>query len=170
MEQNHTTSAAATPQPEVPLQDQLLETLLALRPPAGAPLEQIDQACRDQAQAIYHLLMEQGHVLMGAPPAAQILRDAKSFAERLTLSNLALRILNMLAWSNVQTPETKPARKWIDDYLEGKGHGPVGQAMLWPAQLPGICHLLREWGFQPTVAVPGQPVFVARALPNPTVQ
>jgi hypothetical protein len=108
-----------------------------------------------------------GHYLPGAPPAQQILEDAKSFAERLTLTTLALRILNMLAWEAIQTPESKPARRWLDDYLEGKNHGPVGHPMLWPARLPGLAHLLTEWGFQPT---PTRPAFVARVLPNPTVQ
>jgi hypothetical protein len=124
----------------------------------------------DTADTIIAKLIETGHVIPGAPPAAQILEDAKSFAARLTLSNLALRILNMLAWSNVETPESKPARRWLEDYLEGKNHGPVGQPMLWPGQLPGLCHLLREWGFMPTIAVPGQASYVARAVQAPRVQ
>jgi len=120
-----------------------------------------------KADAIMAYLHERGHYLPGFPPAQKILDDAKSFAERLTLSNLALRILNMLAWSKVETPETKPARKWIDDYLEGRNHGPVGHPMLWPDKLPGMAHLLRDWGFVPT---PTRPAFVSRALPTATMQ
>lgn len=149
------------PAPKVSLLDQITETLLATRAPAGAELEQVDQATRDQAHAIMHLLNEEGHYLPGAPPARQILADAQSFAERLTLSNLACRILNMLAWSTIQTPETKPARKFIDDYLEGKGHGPIGRPMLWPSRLPGLADLLRKWGYMPT---PTTPAYVARDL------
>lgn len=120
-----------------------------------------------QAAAVMDLLNQRGHVLPGCPPAQRILDDAKSFAERLTLTMLALRILNMLAWMKVETPETKPARQWLDDYLEGRNHGPAGQPMLWPARLPGMAALLRDWGFMPT---PTMPPYVARALPNPTMQ
>lgn len=119
------------------------------------------------ADQIMTLLNERGHYLPGMPPAATILADAKSFAERLVLSNLALRILNMLAWSTIETAETKPARRWIDDYLEGRNHGPVGHPMLWPVKMPGMSHMLRDWGFEPT---PTMPPFVARSLPNPTMQ
>lgn len=162
--------APATPAPEVPLVQEITDTLLRLRPSALAEGEQIDQACRDQADAVMALLEERGHVLPGAPPAQKILEDAKQFAMKLTLSNLALRILNMLAWSNVDTPESKPARRWLEDYLEGKNHGPVGYPMLWPGRLPGMANLLRQWGFVPTIALPGQPSYVARALPNQTQQ
>lgn len=116
------------------------------------------------ANAIMGILNERGHYLPGCPPAQVILNDAKSFAERLTITTLALRLLNMLAFANVQTPETKGARRWLDDYLEGKNHGPAGKPMLWPAMLPGISSLLREWGFEPT---PTMPPWVARSLPNP---
>jgi hypothetical protein len=163
-------SAPATPAPEVPLQDEITDLLLQLRPSALAEAEQIDQACRDQAHAVMHLLHERGHVLPGAPPTQQILADAQQFAGQLILTKLALRILNMLAWSQLQTPESKPARKWIEDYIEGRNHGPAGKPMLWPAQLPGMAQMLRDWGFQPTVATPAQPSYVARVLTNPTVQ
>lgn len=124
----------------------------------------------DTADAIVLLLESLGHVLPGAPPAQRIFNDAKRFHDQLTLTALALRILNMLAFNNVQTPETKPARKWIDDYLQGVNHGPAGQPMLWPGRLPGMAAMLRDWGFVPTIALPGQPSYVARAQPNPTVQ
>ncbi|MEJ7831295.1 MAG: hypothetical protein WKF79_00130 [Nocardioides sp.] len=131
--------------------------------PAGTT----ERTARDQADAVMTLLLDRGHYLPGRPPAEVILQDAKSFAERLTLSNLALRILNLLAWSSLQTPETKGARKWLDDYLEGKNHGPVGNPMLWPAQLPGMAAMIRDWGFVPT---PTQPAYVARAAAPVRVQ
>lgn len=134
-----------------PLRDEIAEVITG----------RADEAAAD---AVMQLLHDRGHYLPGCPPAATILADAKQFAERLTLSNLALRLLNMLAWSTVQTPETKPARKWLDDYLEGKNHGPVGKPMLWPGRMPGIAHLLREWGFEPT---PTMPPYVTRSLPKP---
>jgi hypothetical protein len=153
--------APATPAAEKPLAEEIRDVLAKLRPTDHVNVE---KRCVD---GIMQLLMDRGHYLPGAPPAQQILEDAKSFAERLTLTTLALRILNMLAWEAIQTPESKPARRWLDDYLEGKNHGPVGHPMLWPARLPGLAHLLTEWGFQPT---PTRPAFVARVLPNPTVQ
>lgn len=119
---------------------------------------------RTAADAIMEILNERGHYLPGAPCAQIILDDAKSFADRLTITTLALRLLNMLAFAHVHTPETAGARKWLDDYLEGKNHGPAGKPMLWPARLPGICALLKDWGFQPT---PTMPPWVARQLPNP---
>lgn len=119
---------------------------------------------REAANAVMAILNERGHYLPGAPCAQVILNDAKSFAERLTIVTLALRLLNMLSGVTLDTPETRPAKRWLDDYLEGKNHGPAGKPMIWPLQLPGICALLREWGFEPT---PTMPPFVARSLPNP---
>lgn len=145
-------------EPPLSLRDQIVGLLLGLVPAAEVGYH---------ADAIMQLLMDRGYYLPGAPPAAKIFDDAKSFAERLTLSNLALRLLNMLAWSKVGTAESKPARRWLDDYLEGKNHGPVGKPMLWPRGLPGIAHLLTQWGFEPT---PTNPAFVARSLPHPTLQ
>lgn len=159
--------APATPAPDVPLVDEIKDTLLRLRPSALAEGEQIDQACRDQAEAVMRLLMDRGHYLPGAPPAQRILEDAKSFAERLTLSNLTARIIAMLYTTAIETPESKPAKRWIDDYLEGRNHGPIGKPMLWPARLPGTAAMLRSWGFIPT---PTMPPFVARQLANPTPQ
>lgn len=118
-------------------------------------------AIRDEVMA---LLVDTGHVLPGCPPAAKILDDAKAFHERLVLSNLALRIFVMLGSMTIETPESKPAQRFIIDYLEGRNHGPVGEPMLWPGQLPGLASVLRDWGFVPTVATPGQPSYVARAM------
>lgn len=147
------------PAPAVSLYDQVAETLLALRPAVGADLEQIDQATRDQAQAIMHLLNEEGHYMPGCPPARQILEDAKSFAFQLMITMLALRVLNMLANETIATPESKGATKFINDYIEGKNHGPAGKPMLWPKTLPGLAHLFRQWGYRPTDTTPA---FVAR--------
>lgn len=150
----------SAPAPDKPLAVEVLDVLLQDMPSALADDRQRQDAAAKMAANVVQLLLDRGHYLPGMPPAERILQDAKSFAERLTLSNLALRILNMLAWTALQTPETKPARKWLDDYLEGRNHGPVGKPMLWPAQLPGLASLLREWGFQPT---PTMPPYVARA-------
>jgi hypothetical protein len=154
----------------VALRAHIIDKLLATRPSSLAEGEQIDQACRDQGEAVLQLLIDLGHVIPGAPPASRILADAKSFAERLTLSQLALRIYSMLAWANVETPESKPARKFIEDYIDGKNHGPAGYPMLWPGKLPGLASMLRAWGFVPTIATPGAPSYVARAVPSQTVQ
>lgn len=150
------------------LRDQIEELLLE-RSDAGTGRDD-GLAPGALADEIIVLLTETGHVIPGAPPAAQILSDARSFAERLVLSNLAARIINMLAWSSIKTPESDQARKWIEDYLEGKKHGPIGKPMLWPGRLPGLASMLRDWGFVPTIAQIGQPSYVARAAKLPTVQ
>jgi hypothetical protein len=158
-------------EPQQPAKSLADELLLAICDPGHFPTEDNirgpNRSLQEwQRDAVMQLLAERGHYLPGAPPAQKILEDAKSFAERLTLSNLALRLLNMLAWSNLETPESKPARRWLDDYLEGRNHGPAGRPMLWPMSLPGICKLMRDWGFEPT---PTMPPFVARSLPNPGI-
>lgn len=162
--------APATPAPDAPLQDRIAETLKPLQVNEGMSADEIATIHEDQAEVVMRLLEALGHVLPGAPPAARIFADAKRFHDQLTLSNLALRVLNMLAFNEVQTPESRPARKWIEDYLQGVNHGPVGQPMLWPGRMPGMAAMLRDWGFVPTIAIPGQPSYVARAVPNPTVQ
>lgn len=170
MEQQVQIDAPATPAPDVPLQLEIKAALMERFPSPLAEGAQRAQAVEDMATAVVQLLEERGHVLPGAPPAQRILQDAKRIHDQLTLTALALRILNMLAFNNVQTPETKPARQWIDDYLTGKNHGPAGQPMLWPGRMPGMAAMLRDWGFVPTIALPGSPSFVARAQPNPTKQ
>lgn len=159
------------PQPDEAVPDLAVELLRALCDPGHSPTPDNPKGDRTlqewQRDAVLDLLNQRGHVLPGCPPAARILRDAQSFAERLTLSNLAVRILNMLAWSTIEHQESRPARRWLENYLEGKGHGPVGQAMLWPANLPGLSQQLRNWGFEPT---PTMPPYVMRSLPNPTAQ
>lgn len=155
----------AAPKADPPIPPLIEEIKTAITASLFPPLTHQEQKTVDaQAAAIMSKLMERGHYLPGAPCAQIILDDAKSFADRLTITTLALRLLNMLAFAHVHTPETKGARRWIDDYLEGKNHGPAGKPMLWPVKLPGICSLLREWGFEPT---PTMPPWVARSLPNP---
>lgn len=148
--------------PEAPraLRDEIAECLLALSP---SPRGDADpDGCGRQADAVMALLHERGHYLPGAPPAAQILKDAEQFAGQLILATLTVRIMAMLATITVENPETKPTRKWLNDYLDGRRHGPVGKPMLWPSQLPGLASMLRQWGFQPTTT---NPAFVARGAP-----
>lgn len=144
------------------LRDEIAEIVLATSPSPLAEGDAREKACAIQADAIMHLLAERGHYLPGCPPAAQILRDAESFAGQLTLAVLCVRLLRLLE-SPIQTPETKGARRWLSEYIDGKNHGPVGRPMLWPSGLPGLAAMLREWGYQPT---PTHPPFVARR-PNP---
>lgn len=115
------------------------------------------------ANEIMLALAEQGHVIPHLPPAKEILADAELFAEQLILANLALRIVRMVILTGLETSETEPARRFIRDYLDGKNHGPAGKAMLWPARLPGLAGLLRQWGFEPT---PTEPQYVARVPDN----
>lgn len=118
------------------------------------------------ADAIMHLLNERGHYLPGCPPAAQILKDAQQFAGQLQLAMLCVRLLRMVN-TGIITPESKPMERWLNDYIDGRNHGPIGKPMFWPQNLPGLAHQLREWGFQPT---PTKPPFVARRVEQPTIQ
>lgn len=156
------TEAPDTPEPATAgppsLADQITDVLIAMRPAAGADAETIDQASRDQGAAIMHLLNEEGHYLPGCPPAAQILADAQQFAAKFMLAVLCVRLFRMLD-TRIETPETKGMRRWLEDYVDGRNHGPLGKPMLWPSGLPGLAQQMRTWGYQPT---PTKPAFVAR--------
>lgn len=143
----------ADPQPD-PVE--ALRTMLADALPGSHEDNTID-ACIGR---IVTGLIELGHVVPGMPPAARIVEDTRMFAEKLILSNLALKIVRMKILSRVQTPETLATVAWLRDYFDGKNHGPAGGPMLWPTTLPALCVNLREWGFIPT---PGTPAYVARA-------
>ena len=163
------TPDAPAPVADEPIPPLIVEIARAIADPGNFPTKDNHRnaplsTVQWQAAAVMDLLNQRGHVMPGCPEAKTILADARSFAERLVMSNLAARLLNMLAWSAVETPETKPARQWLDDYFEGKNHGPIGCPMIWPLRMPGICALLRQWGFQPTQTMPP---FVARAVPQP---
>lgn len=147
------------------LADLITDVLMPGRPSAGACDEEIDQDTRDQAEAVAKWLLEQGHVVPGAPPAQTIIKDAQSFAAQLSLALLTIRLLRV-AYSPIKTPESKGMERWLNDYVDGRNHGPVGKPMLWPSNLAGLCEQLREWGFQPTAS---RPAFVARRPNKPTV-
>lgn len=117
------------------------------------------KAAQVTANAVMHLLSEEGHFMPGTPPARQILRDAQQFAGQYMLAVLCVRLLRMLD-TRIETPETKGMRRWLEDYLDGKNHGPIGKPMLWPSGLPGLAAQMREWGYQPT---PTRPPYVTRA-------
>lgn len=153
------------PPTDRPLRDEIAELLLGQMPGTPGPGEV--SLAKQQANVVMDLLNLRGHFLPGAPPAREILEDARSFAERLVLSNLAARVLNMLAEATVENQETKATKRWISDYLEGRGHGPIGKPMLWPRALPALSMMLRQWGFEPT---PGHRQYVRRAVENPTIQ
>lgn len=153
------------PADDVPLPVKLQAAIMAEFPSPLAEGPQRADAVAKQTAAVMKVLVDEGHVVPGVPPLTRVLSDFKVTHDKLTLTTLALRILNMLAFTEIQTPESKPARKFIDDYLAGVNHGPAGEPMLWPGRLPGLANLLREWGFVPTIALPGQPSFVARAAP-----
>lgn len=139
-----------------PLTQEILDLLLATE-------MQRPEQIRD---SIMHLLNERGHYLPGCPPAAQILNDAQQFAGQLQLAMLCVRLLRMVN-TGIITPESKPLERWLNDYIDGRNHGPIGKPMFWPQNLPGLAHQLREWGFQPT---PTKPPFVARRVEQPTIQ
>jgi hypothetical protein len=137
-----------------PLRDEIRDTIASFEDWSHGP----DQA----ADAILHLLNERGHYLPGAPPAEQILADAQQFAGQLSLALLVVRLLRALE-SPIWTAERKPISLWLNEYIDGKNHGPVGKPMFWPSGLPGLASQLRQWGFQPTAT---HPPYVARVPPS----
>lgn len=149
-----------------PLPEEIKALIYATAPPSLAEGEQREKLLADQASAIVHLLAERGHYLPGCPPASQILKDAQQFAGQLMLAMLVIRLLRLLG-TKIVTPETKPTERWLTDYIEGRNHGPVGKPMFWPAGLPGLAGMLREWGYAPTAT---HPPFVSRAIQPMTIQ
>lgn len=149
-----------------PLAEEIRDLIMATAPPSLAEGEKRDALLRQQADAIMHLLNERGHYLPGCPPAAQILKDAEQFAGQFMLSMLCVRLLRMLN-TRIVTQETKPMERWLNDYIDGKNHGPIGKPMFWPQNLPGLAQQLRQWGYAPTET---RPSFVARAVQRPTIQ
>lgn len=150
-----------------PLRDEITETLRAMRPTDGEDMGNATAIDGRLADSIMHLLNERGHYLPGCPPARQILKDAEQFAGQFTLAVLCCRLLRMLN-TKIVTPETRGMELWLNDYLDGKNHGPIGKPMLWPHSLKGVCEQLRQWGYQPTATTPA---FVARvAHPAVTLQ
>lgn len=135
-----------------PLRDEIRDLLIATEM----------QRPEEIANAVTHLLNERGHYLPGCPPAAQILQDAQQFAGQFMLAMLCVRLLRMLN-TRIVTPETKGMERWLNDYIDGKNHGPVGKPMFWPGGLPGLAQQLRQWGYAPTDT---RPQFVARARPE----
>lgn len=117
-----------------------------------------------RAAGVMSVLNQTGHYLPGLPPAEQILSDARRFAEELTLSNLALRLIRMTIMTGIMTPESKASERWLRDYLDGRNHGPVGKPMLWPEKLPGLAGLMRDWGYKPSLT---KPAYVMRNLDQP---
>lgn len=143
--------------PPRPLHDDLVALI---RDQLGSNDHDVSDWEKGFASAIMQLLNERGHYLPGCPPAEQILADARQFAEEVVLSKLTVRLLRMGRASGIMTPETKGMERWLNDYIDGRHHGPLGKPMLWPSGLKGLAGQLREWGFEPTAT---RPPFVARA-------
>lgn len=139
--------------------DLAVKMLAALRNPVG---ERNGAASTEEWQrnAVMTLLVELGWIIPGAPPAYQILADAREFSDELVLTKLVARFFRVLILGGVIVPETPAAMDWLRDYIDGnqRVHGPLGKPMIWPGRLPSICQLLREWGFQPT---PTDPQYVS---------
>lgn len=144
----------ATP---APLEEQLLR---AISDPGQFPLADNAKGERTVSEwsrdAVVQVLHGGGWVIPGAPPASRLLDDARQFAERTILSELAVRLFRTLVLGNIVLPETPAAMDWLKEWIDGsrQGHGPIGKPMIWPDRLPGVANLLRQWGFQPTPTVP----------------
>lgn len=139
------------------------ELLTAIADPGSFPYPDNAKGDRTVSQwsrdAVMTLLVDSGHYLPGCPPARQVLKDAEQFAGQFMLALLCVRLLRMMN-TRIVTPESKGTEKWLNDYIDGRNHGPVGKPMFWPGGLPGLCDQLRQWGYGPT---PTKPAFVCRA-------
>lgn len=100
------------------------------------------------------------------PPSFVIMADARRFYDRMTLAELAVRLFRTLILGKIIVEDTPAAMDWLKDWIDGthRGHGPIGNPMVWPDRLTFVANLLREWGFQPT---PTLPPYVAKK-PAPT--
>lgn len=142
-----------TPEPEAQrasLKDELLQ---AIADPGQFPTADNPKGDRTVSawsrDAVLDLLTQRGHVLPGAPPAAKIIDDARSFAEQLTLAKLFAQVVRHAVLKRIMTNETEGTLAWLTDYLDGVNHGPIGAPMLWPDQLPRLAMLMRSWGYEP---------------------
>ena len=102
------------------------------------------------------------------PPVPQIVADARQFAEQWMLAELVARLFRRLILGGLVLPETPAAMDWLRDYIDGNlhGHGPLGRPMIWPEKLPGLCNLIRSFGFQPTPTVPQYVMRMPRCQPE----
>lgn len=156
--------------PPEPLEKQLATTLMAtLRASAADGANWVDPHSDPDSfgfdghldlnkvtEALMAVLQGGGWVLPDGPPARELLEQYRNAMERGILLQLAVRLFRVLILGNVILPESVGAMDWLRDWVDGnlRGHGPIGGPMIWPERLPGICNLLREWGFMPTPSIP----------------
>jgi hypothetical protein len=119
------------------LDERILRLLIATAAKEGAGAAFVAKVAKSVTDEIMALLIDTGHVLPGCPPAAKILEDAKTFHERLTLSNLALRCFAMLGSLSIATPETKPAKRW--------NHRHAGPAVIRGPRRAGTDQAMTDW-------------------------
>jgi hypothetical protein len=114
----------------------------------------------EEAAAVIAVLIRDGWVIPGCPPAKQILSDARQLHEEVVLTKLVARFMRVMILGAVIIPETIATMNWLRDYIDGthRAHGPLGRPMIWPDRLPTVQQMLREWGFQPT---PTHPPYVS---------
>ncbi|MFL6864059.1 MAG: hypothetical protein ACJ8DZ_13780 [Allosphingosinicella sp.] len=100
-------------------------------------------------------------LMVKLPPSPVLAQDARHFAERVILAELAVRLFRTLVLGGLIIDESPAAMTWLKSWIDGGvNHGPMGVGpMLWPNHLPVIAGLLRQWGFQPT---PSLPAYVTR--------
>lgn len=103
------------------------------------------------------------------PPSFVVAADLRTMIERAMLMELALRVTNTYVLAGFQMPEGPAVVRWIRDWMSGTNppHGPLGGRMIWPANLMGLCNLLRDWGYSPTEQTRTEPSFVTRSLLKP---
>lgn len=95
------------------------------------------------------------------PPTPVMRDDTRTFAERVILAELVVRIFRAQVLSGIVTAETPRVMAWLKDWIDGTDkHGPIGNALLWPDHLPGLAAQLTHWGF---IRSPGRLGYVMRA-------
>lgn len=98
------------------------------------------------------------------PPSPALAADLNVLIGRSQLLEIAVRLFRFHVLSGLVTAEGPAFSRWLRDWIDGKNHGPLGGAMLWPLGLTNTARLLREWGFEPVQDGPHR--YVARA-PKP---
>lgn len=88
--------------------------------------------------------------------------DLDILLDRAQLLEIAVRLWRHFEAGGIITSETATFKIWLRDWVDGRNHGPLGCAMLWPTGMPQTAALLREWGFGP--ASDGQASYVRRIL------
>lgn len=82
------------------------------------------------------------------PATPTMFRDAQSYAERMVLAELVVRLFRFYILGGIVLPDSPAAMDWLKTFIDGNGHGPLGYGPLrWPSMVPSAQTALDRWGF-----------------------